>query len=520
MNSSLPKHKLAYRFTCFISQGDQDGDVLPDESDNDPVVISKVPDELRPELPNGSHDSKVLIADEAKENPGETLERATRQLNEAARQQLEEAEESRVRLEAAKVEEERLAVEGFRPLDGDDPCVYSTKVGVAPYSFVTTDPRFIPSCPPPTYLNDQELVSWTRIKKHELLKGLEIPPEGGLLCTDKEALKRQSGIVSNMLAQLITTLSISRISLPVRIFEPRSMLERIVDLWRFAPFYLQNAAKTKDKLDRFKQVIAFAVAGLYTTMQQLKPFNPIIGETLEGTFSDGTQIYLEHTSHHPPISNFLMTGPDDAYKMYGHHEYKGHVSANTLEGQQDGPNTVEFANGQKITFHYPKVKIHGIIMGSRMIYQSGPMTFEDTKNRIKAVIIFNYGKSRSMFSSRKKGTKIDDFDGLIYYARKMDKPQEMVAQIKDLKDVEMPIGPITGSWLRSLKIAGATYWDIDKLEPAPVLFAPRPLPSDWRYREDLIWLRRQNMDRAQEWKVRLEVEQRRDRTLREKMAKK
>jgi hypothetical protein len=61
--------------------------------------------------------------------------------------------------------------------------------------------------------------------------------------------------------------SVIGISLPVRIFEPRSLLERICDWYGFAPVYLKQAAKTTDKLERFKLVITFALAGLYCAVK-------------------------------------------------------------------------------------------------------------------------------------------------------------------------------------------------------------------------------------------------------------
>jgi hypothetical protein len=59
-------------------------------------------------------------------------------------------------------------------------------------------------------------------------------------------------------------------------------------MWSFAPKFLKQAADTKDHLERFKQVIAFAMSGLYICTSQFKPFNPILGETLQGEFRDGT----------------------------------------------------------------------------------------------------------------------------------------------------------------------------------------------------------------------------------------
>jgi hypothetical protein len=41
-----------------------------------------------------------------------------------------------------------------------------------------------------------------------------------------------------------------------------------------------------------KLCITFAVSGLYKNTRQLKPFNPILGETLQGYFQDGTSINI------------------------------------------------------------------------------------------------------------------------------------------------------------------------------------------------------------------------------------
>lgn len=58
-----------------------------------------------------------------------------------------------------------------------------------------------------------------------------------------------------------------------------------------------------------KNVIAFAISGLQYVSTQKKPFNPILGETFEGVWPDGTKIFMEHVSHHPPISCFSVEHP-------------------------------------------------------------------------------------------------------------------------------------------------------------------------------------------------------------------
>ena len=53
-------------------------------------------------------------------------------------------------------------------------------------------------------------------------------------------------------------------------------------------------------------VIAYGVSGLHLIVSMAKPFNPILGESYEGRFPDGTKVYCEHISHHPPITRFYL----------------------------------------------------------------------------------------------------------------------------------------------------------------------------------------------------------------------
>ena len=72
--------------------------------------------------------------------------------------------------------------------------------------------------------------------------------------------------------------SITKISIPVHVAEPRSYLERITDGWCYAPIFLNKAAELDDPVERMKNVMAFAVAGLHNTATiPKKPFNPILG---------------------------------------------------------------------------------------------------------------------------------------------------------------------------------------------------------------------------------------------------
>ena len=108
------------------------------------------------------------------------------------------------------------------------------------------------------------------------------------------------------------------LSLPIRLFEPRSMLERITDWFAFAPILLKRAGNLKDKIEAFKYVICFSLSALFRSTQQLKPFNPMLGETYQAHWEDGSQIYLEHTCHTPPVSHFYVKDAQGDYIYSGY----------------------------------------------------------------------------------------------------------------------------------------------------------------------------------------------------------
>ena len=57
------------------------------------------------------------------------------------------------------------------------------------------------------------------------------------------------------------------ISLPVKIFEKRSALESVADMWTTGPEYLNRAALERDPIERMKAVIAFMISGLHSVSQ-------------------------------------------------------------------------------------------------------------------------------------------------------------------------------------------------------------------------------------------------------------
>ena len=159
------------------------------------------------------------------------------------------------------------------------------------------------------------------------------------------------------------------ISLPVKIFEKRSMIEKICDLWCTGPKNLTEAALEDNVLERMKKVVTFAISGMNQIATQRKPFNPILGETFEALWIDGSRIYIEHISHHPPISCFLVEHPRGLFKLEGAYEYQAKVTelGNTVVGRYNGKNRIHFLDGTVIEYEYPSVRISGLLVGKRTI---------------------------------------------------------------------------------------------------------------------------------------------------------
>jgi hypothetical protein len=124
-----------------------------------------------------------------------------------------------------------------------------------------------------------------------------------------------------------------------------------------------------------------------------------LGETLQANFQDGTSIYCEHTSHHPPVTNFLVEDIDKLYTLSGYYEYAGSMGNNCLTSGMRGPNEIIFKDGQHIRFGFPSFKLGGIVYGDRTIETIGSCTFEDITNNRRAVIIMNSYKKTGWFRS-------------------------------------------------------------------------------------------------------------------------
>ncbi|SCZ88971.1 BZ3500_MvSof-1268-A1-R1_Chr1-1g00865 [Microbotryum saponariae] len=137
----------------------------------------------------------------------------------------------------------------------------------------------------------------------------------------------------NMLLALVSQLRIgmdlSKITLPVFVLEPRSMLERVTD-FHSHPELLHGVDKIDSPEDRFIQVLRYYLGGWHIKPRGVKkPYNPVLGEFFRCRYDypDGTAAYYvaEQVSHHPPISAWCVPNSSIAFKRNAICSNLGHL---------------------------------------------------------------------------------------------------------------------------------------------------------------------------------------------------
>ena len=372
----------------------------------------------------------------------------------------------------------------------------------------------------------------------DYLKEFLIKDYYGVYCLNQEIVDRQSGVIKDLIIQLTKSI-LSRthitISLPIRIFEPRSMIERYVDWFAFAPDLLEKAAKCEDNIETFKYVILFSLSALFRSTEQLKPLNPLLGETYQCEWEDGSKCYIEHMSHTPPISNIYIKSSKNLFVVSGyiHMELGGILRAmfkNAMLMIPKGKITVFFPQKkQTVSFQFPKINMGGALWGQRYIYFYDQMKFEDIENNLKAIIGFANGVKEL------KRQRIHDIYGKIFKYNYTEEELKKPFYCDSLPYYPFPsnkddiISEITGSWLEEIKFDDKVCFAVKESVPPAIYPSDNELPSDSRYREDKIWLKHSFDNKelckvfegyAQSWKLGLEAQQRFDRGLRKEYADK
>jgi len=429
--------------------------------------------------------------------------------------------------------------------DINNPYIYSY-IDWHPYSFCTGHRKWgyengKLKSPSPVFIDNEEWCKSKDLSKGEVLKGILIRDDVGLLLVDPFVCKKFSGMLGDLIKQILKVVFGHKISLNVKLFQPLSLSQTLLNYFSFIPKYIIPSLNPEfSPISRMKYAISLGISGLYMNAMQLKPFNPLISETFQGIFDledkeNKIEVYSEQTSNYPTLTRYYIL--NKMFKMYGYFDLslETHNFGNRITCYTKGINTIDFFKiNEKICFSLPSSQIvNAIAKDDRSAHYLGVMIFYDIKNNLRAFVQFA------------KDTKhISEIKGYIFnyqfpqnYKFNFDKEYDMFNKI-DVNNLKKNnniftqndiVSTISGSWLHQLYFDGIKYWDIDEDIPTYIKPVYNCLPSDSRFREDLIWLYRsffkaKNEEErlyyeklAQNWKLMIEKVQREERTQKAKL---
>ena len=348
--------------------------------------------------------------------------------------------------------------------------------------------------------------------------------DGGLSYHNKRNLDNQKKVAGYLLRKvgknLLTGKSIMSISMPIDIFDTESFLERIAFSFTHMPLFLEKAAKTTDILQQMNYICAGFMTTMHMTLDQIKPFNPILGETFQGWIK-GCPIYLEQISHHPPISAFQLYG--NGYILQGNFEVVAELHTNSLTGKELGLFEVYLKNqNRRFYFTSPTCDISGgFAFGTRYVNYEGKSVIFNKEQCLMMELQFNPDKKgfiENLFV--KSTTPCDFFTGSTYKVTEdcmkrllKCKPinKFLYYGINKKSEIVEEINKIRGVWHEYLMIDDKKYWDLKEHVAYELEYETDPLPSDSTYREDTNVWKSGNVEKGQMAKEKLEEIQRADR---------
>jgi hypothetical protein len=208
----------------------------------------------------------------------------------------------------------------------------------------------------------------------------------------------------------------------------------------------------------------------------------------------------------------------------------------------NGIFTLEIHN-EKFFIELPNLRNTGILSSSRKVYIKDALVIVDPQSRLRSAIHFGHKymvdqvdgfiteipkkldllflikKNLNRPLKKRKGLKELAMSDLSLVCSKLTLDNfKKVVNKKKIKNTSL-LSYIEGSWVDGIAINDQVTWT-NKIPRYAFLLMKDPIPSDFRFREDLLWMRYGNIVNAQKWKLRLEAGYRRERKIREKLNKK
>jgi len=350
----------------------------------------------------------------------------------------------------------------------------------------------------------------------------------GLLYINEEAKKKiyktAKYLIAKMGKNILTGKSILNVSFPVFIFDKRTLHQAFCHEQRLAPYYITRAIYSPDILERLKWITVHLMAFLHLTTTQVKPFNPIIGETFQCRIGN-LKLFLEQTVNHPITANFYGIDDDKTYEMFGYQITDASVTPNTCMATRLGLYYIKIIKDNTLyRIRIPDALVRGTTIGDRMFSYENKCLVMDITNKICSFIEVNPpskegGGFLGLGKLFKKRENFPDYFCGHIVSSDFVQVDENGSNHTLLKGYQS-ICKISGEWTNNIKFDDEEYWGIYD-EPLLTMYHDENmmLPSDGSVRSDLLCFIKGDIDSSQKEKEGLEVQQREDRKLRAKWAK-
>ncbi|EOY07505.1 Oxysterol-binding family protein [Theobroma cacao] len=351
-------------------------------------------------------------------------------------------------------------------------------------------------------------------------EGLEVVnPEGGTEDAEEEARRgrwkqEERDSYWKMMQKYIGSDVTSMVTLPVLIFEPMSMLQKMVELMEYS-YLLDLADECEDPYMRMVYTTSWAISVYYAYQRTWKPFNPILGETYEMVNHGGITFIAEQVSHHPPMSAGHAENEHFIYDISS--KVKTKFLGNSIDIYPLGRTRVTLKrDGVVLDLVPPPTKVNNLIFGRTWVDSPGEMVMTNLTTGDKAVLYFQpcgwFGAGRY------------EIDGYVYNAAEEPKilmtgkwNESMSYQPCDSEGEPLPGTELKEAW----KVADApkndkfqyTYFahKINSFDTAP----QKLLASDSRLRPDRYALEQGDLTKAGLEKSSMEERQRAEKKNRE-----
>lgn len=342
--------------------------------------------------------------------------------------------------------------------------------------------------------------------QHIITQFIRVVGEEGLRLNDLPMLNIQRSIMQRYMSKIgfniMTKSALLNITLPISIFDQRSLLEVFAHQLILSPHYLEKAGGLNDNpIEVLKLTTAFFISQLHLLVTQLKPFNPLTGETFQCKIGESL-LYLETPTEESLAFNFYHVGKH--FKSYGYQIPYAITRDNGVTVSLSGNHEILYPNGTVIKMIPCGLNIKGTIKGQRTLRLFGQCFIIDKMNNYLVYLDFN------------KNTAHDYPDMLKGYILRLDQSTYNPRNnTYSLNKNFTSLVDINGHWTSELIFDDDVYWNYYEYTHYPLKRMRFTLASDSSFREDIIYLKTNQEGKAVQMRAYLENVQRRDKKLRQ-----